>query len=252
MFKVLRLLIGLGLVVGMLGAQPALAQKAITKPWGRTDLDTLISVRTPYRVQDIQEPGAPWLTAFFTKGSYHHFVMMRLDVTAMLQQRLDAGSRKSHSMRADSTKLTAVTLDINKCLRLLTKSPLLAINKPRAGRDYVVGLPSTPGGQASRRVYTGADPDSHEPALMEVQWFELNGVVYFFFCTTVDPDGEDARQEKQKYFSTITLSGRRNYSGPCRQPLYVFCCSYSLPQKQGSTEVTKHSFSIIAFKPSQR
>jgi len=191
------------LVLGMLGAGPVRAQSAINKAWGRTDLDTVVSVRTPYRAQDTQEPGAPWLTAFFTKGSYHHFVIMRLDATALLQQRMETNSHQARPARADTG---TVTLDIDKFLRLMTKSPLLAFNKPKISREYMVSLPAAPGGQVSHRVYSGFDPDSREAAKMEVQWFELNGVLYFFFCTTVDADGEDARQEKQKYFGTIHLN----------------------------------------------
>ena len=186
----------------MLSGRAALAQSAINKPWGHTDLDTLVSVRTPYRAQDIQDDGAPWLTAFFTKGSYHHFVMMRLDVAVLLQQQMAEASRKGHRPRADTG---AVTLDIEKFLRLTTKSPLLAFNKPRVSREYLVNLTAVPGGQASHRVYNGTDAETQEAALMEVRWFALQGVVYFFFCTTIDPNGEEARQEKLRYFSTIQL-----------------------------------------------
>lgn len=206
MFNLSRLASLLFGVVAMLGVRPVLAQSAINKPWGRTDLDTLISVRTPYRAQDVQEEGAPWFTTFFTKGSYHHFTMMRLDATAMLQARLENDSRKGRSIPGDSAKVGTVTLDIEKFLRLITKSPFLAISKPKLSREYAVSLPAAPGGEAINRVYTGIDPDSHEAAQMEVRWFELRGVVYFFFCTTIDPDGEDARQEKLKYFSTIQLN----------------------------------------------
>lgn len=204
MFNLLRRASWLVGVLALLWGRPVLAQSAINKPWGRTDLDTLISVRTPYRAQDIQDPAMPWLTAFFTKGSYHHFTMMRVDMPAMLQQRLEIAARKGHVSKADSG---ALTLNIEKCLRLMTRIPLLALAKPKVSREYVVSLPAAPGGQASHRVYTGVDPDSREAVLMEVSWFERQGVVYFFFCTTVDPDGEEARQEKQKYFSTIELHG---------------------------------------------
>ena len=187
----------------MLGAGPTLAQSAINKPWGRTDLDTVVSVRTPYRAQDVQEPGAPGLTAFFTKGSYHRFVMVRFDARALLQQRLEALPAKA---RPAPVGTGTITLNLDQLLRLLTKSPLLAFDKPQVSREYVVSLPAAPGGQASTRVYTGFDPGAHEATLMEVRWFEREGVVYFFFCTTADPDGEEARQEKQKYFSTIQLS----------------------------------------------
>lgn len=202
MFDSLRRAGWLGLVFGLLSGGPVRAQSAINKPWGRTDLDSLISVRTPYRAQDIQDEEVPWLTAFFTKGSYHHFVMMRLDGQAMLQQQLAAASQKSRATPPDSG---TVTLDIDKCLRTLTKSPLLFINKPKLSREYLVQMPTAPSGQAGHRIYTGLDPDSREAALLEVRWFGLNGVFYFFFCTTVDPDGEEARQEKQRYFSTILV-----------------------------------------------
>ena len=187
----------------MLSVRPARAQSAINKPWGHTDLDSLVSVRTPYRAQDIQDEGVNWLTAFFTKGSYHHFVMMRLDVAAMLQQQLNAAPRRNQRARADSG---AVTLNIEKFLQLATKSPLLAFSKPKLSREYVVSLPAAPGGQASHRVYSGIDTELREAALMEVRWFELEGIIFFFFCTTVDPYGEEARQEKQRYFSTIQLA----------------------------------------------
>lgn len=190
------------LLVGLLGAGPALGQSAINKVWGRTDLDTVISVRTPYRAQDIQEANAPGVTTFFTKGSYNHFVMVRMDMPALLRQRLESSAREGHPARPDSG---VVTLDIEKCLRLMLKSPLLVFGKPKMSREYVVSLPAAPGGQASHRVYTGVDPNSREAALLEVRWFEREGIVYFFFCTTVDPNGEEARQEKQKYFGTIAL-----------------------------------------------
>ena len=202
MFHTTRLVGLLGLVLGLLGASSALAQSAINKVWGRTELDTVISVRTPYRAQDIQEPEAPWATTFFTKGSYNHFVIVRVDVPALLQRQMETTARKGHPARTDSG---VVTLDIEKCLRLMLKSPLLVFSRPKVSREYVVSLPAAPGGQASHRVYTGVDPNSREAALMEVRWFERDGIVYFFFCTTVDPDGEEARQEKQKYFSTIAL-----------------------------------------------
>ena len=202
MFTFSRLARWLGLVLGILGAGPALAQSAINKVWGRTDLDSVISVRTPYRAQDVQEPEAPWLTTFFTKGSYHHFMMMRLDMAGLLQQQLQARPRKGHPARADSG---VVTLDVEKCLRLMIKNPLLAFVKPKISREYGVSLPAAPGGQASHRAYTGVNPDSREAAQMEVRWFDREGIVYFFFCTTVDPDGEEARQEKQKYFNTIAM-----------------------------------------------
>jgi hypothetical protein len=205
MFSFSRRFSWLGLVLGILSTWPALAQSAINKPWGHTDLDSLVSVHTPYRAQDIQEAGVPWLTAFFTKGSYHHFVMMRVDVKAMLQQQLEANPRKNHLAQSDSGAVTTLTLDIDKCLRAMIKSPLLAIVKPKMSREYVVSMPVAPGGQASHRVYKGIDPDSREAALMDVQWFGLQDAVYFFFCTTVDPDGEAARQEKQRYFSTIQV-----------------------------------------------
>lgn len=202
MFIVLRVFGRLGLILGIMRAEPTLAQSAINKPWGHTDLDTVVSVRTPYRAQDIQEEGAPWLTAFFTKGSYHHFVMMRLDVAALVQQQYDAASRKGRPAQAGTG---AVTLNIEKFLQESIKSPLLAFNKPKMTSEYVVSLPAAPDEQASHRIYTGIDPDSREPALLEVRWFELKGIVYFFFCTNVDPGGEEARQEKQRYFSTIQL-----------------------------------------------
>ena len=96
-------------------------------------------------------------------------------------------------------------MNIEKFLQATAKSPLLAFSKPRLSREYVVSLPAAPGGQASHRVYSGIDAELRESALMEVRWFGLEGVLYFFFCTTVDPDGEEARQEKQRYFSTIQL-----------------------------------------------
>ena len=199
----LRLIGWFGMFAGLLVTKPALAQSVINKPWGHTELDTVVSVRTPYRAQNLQDEGMRWLTAFFTKGSYHHFVMMRLDVSGMLQQQLETAPRKGHRSQPDSG---AVTLNIEKCLRSMMKIPLLAFDKPKVSREYLVSLPAAPGGQASHRIYTGVDPDSHETALLEVRWFEVRGVVYFFFCTTVDPDGEDARQEKQRYFSTIQLN----------------------------------------------
>ena len=117
--------------------------------------------------------------------------------------KFDAAAGKGRPASADSG---TVTLNIDKCLRQLVKLPWLAISKPKMSQEYTVNLPIAPDGQASHRVYTGIDPDSREAARMEVRWFSLQDVVYFFFCTTVDVDGEAARQEKQRYFSTIESS----------------------------------------------
>lgn len=183
--------------------EPARAQSAINRPWGYTNLDTLVSVRTPYRAQDVQDEMVPWLTVFFTKGSYHHFMMARVDVQKMVQQKFDAAANKGRPAPADGGE---VTLNADKCLQGLLKLPWVAIVKPKMYQEYAVSMPIAPGGQASHRVYNGLDPDSHEAARMEVRWFGLEGVVYFFFCSTVDVDGEEARQEKLRYFSTIESS----------------------------------------------
>lgn len=198
-----RLACGLGLVLSLVSAQSARAQSAINKPWGYTNLDTLVSVRTPYRAQEVSDATMPWLMAFFTKGSYHHFMMVRIDVRGMVQQQVNTANKKGNSTLADND---AVVLDADKCLQGLLKLPWLALAKPKLSQEYVVNTPLAPDGQASHRVYSGVDPDSREAARMEVRWFNLQDVVYFFFCTTVDVDGDESRQERLRYFSTIEPS----------------------------------------------
>jgi len=98
-----------------------------------------------------------------------------------------------------------MTIDIDKFFRRITKTDFLQFSKARLGREYAVSLPSAPNGIALHRSYSGFDDVSQETATMDVTWFERAQVLYMFFCTTVAPDDPTASEEKQRYFSSISV-----------------------------------------------
>jgi hypothetical protein len=130
---------------------------------------------------------------FTAPGRYNRFLIVRVDLDGMAQ----ANPRKAGD--------GGMTIDFDKFFRRITKTDFLQFSKARLGREYAVSLPAAPNGSAMHRSYSGFDDISDEPATMEVTWFERAQVVYMFFCTTVAPDDPTAFEEKQRYFSSISI-----------------------------------------------
>jgi hypothetical protein len=181
------------LLLCLLYLPTAQAQSNTTRKWGHTDLDSLVSVSTPYRGEPGHNPEAPWFSIFTAPGRYNRFVMVRVDLVGMAR----ANPRKAGD--------GGMTIDIDKFFRRITKTDFLQFSKAKLGREYAVSLPTAPNGSALHRSYSGFDNISEEIATMEVTWFERAQVIYMFFCTTVAPDETTALEEKQRYFSSISV-----------------------------------------------
>lgn len=172
---------------------PSYGQPSTRKIWGHTDLDTVVSVRTPFRGQDYQDEKLQYFTSFVAAGHANRFVMLRMDMKQLARE------------LPQKTKGGALAMDIDKFLhRAITKN-FLQFVQPKLTREYPVSLATAPELTAMHRLYTGIDDISQEAATMEVTWFSINHVIYMFFCTTVDTVGPEGSEERLHYFSTIQV-----------------------------------------------
>lgn len=186
-------LLGLGLHIGLL--LPARAQYSTGYKWGLTELDSLVSVRTPVRGEPLySDSPMPWLQQFKAASYYNRFLLFRIDLGAL--------PSASGQLPADRS---ALHLNADLFFRALLKEEFLNFRKARLSAEYWVTVPSAPEGQAIYRSYTGRDEISDNPSVLEATWFDRNGVVYLFLCTTIYPDDVKANEEKQQFFSTIAV-----------------------------------------------
>jgi hypothetical protein len=164
------------------------------RTWGHTDLDTLVSVRTPFRGEEYQDEKILYFKAFFATGYANRFVMVRMDMEQMAR---DAPQK---------AKGGALVIDIDKFLHRAIAKNFLQFVHPQFTREYPVSLVTKPDLTARHRFYTGIDDVSQDKATMEVTWFSVGQVIYMFFCTTVDTTSQGGIEERQHYFSTIQLA----------------------------------------------
>ena len=183
----------LSLLLGTL-AGPACAQYATGSGWGLTELDSIVSVRTPYRGEPTRDETAPWFASYTTSSYSNRFEATRLDLNRFAQQQA-----------TDKSAVSGVSLDMNKVFRALLKSRAQPFGKAKLKAEYAVSLPSAPEGYAMHRTYSGYGTIAEKPASMEIIWFARQGVVYVFFCTTVGDETQQASEERQRFFSTITV-----------------------------------------------
>ena len=162
--------------------------------WGRTELDSVVSVRTPVRGEPGQDPRSPWCVAFTTTSHYNRFFMVRLDYPA---------SPQFGPVLKDGTQ--TMILDMDKFFRLYIKTDYLQFSKPRLTGELTVSLPTAPSGSSMHRTYSGRDEITQSPSTLEATWFMRANVLYMFICTTVDMQTPQANEEKMRFFSTITI-----------------------------------------------
>ena len=186
----------LALFLGLVAASSASAQSGYSTgfKWGRTELDSIVSVRTPVRGESEQDPELPWAVAFRTSSYYNRFFMMRLDYAA---------SPQFAAQLRDGTQ--TMVIDVDKFFRRVVKTEFLHFVKPRLTGQHPVSLPAAPDGSALHRTYAGRDDLSQSPATLEATWFVRANVLYVFMCTTTDVETLRAGEEKRQFFGTITI-----------------------------------------------
>ena len=179
----------------ILRAGPAQGQYSTGYKWGRTELDSIVSVRTPVRGEPLGvDPQNAWMQSFKAASYFNRFLLIRMDLAALYLAR---------GVRLDSA--SELHLNADKLLGPLVKDPFLEFRKPRLRQEYAVQLPTAPGGYAAHRHYTGIDEMSNQPATMDIRWFDRNSVTYLFLCITLDAITPQAGEEKQQFFNTIII-----------------------------------------------
>ena len=163
--------------------------------WGLTELDTLVSVRTPFAGEPTEDPAVPGFIMYTAAGHYNRFVALRMDYD------IASGKQSSSDGKID----THIILNADKVFRRIINKEFLQFDKAKLTHEYGLALTATPVMGAMHRVYRGFDTIFQEPADLEVTWFSKNHVVYIFFCTTLEGAKQEANEEKQHYFSTISV-----------------------------------------------
>ena len=193
MFTFSRLVGWLGLVLGMLGANPALAQSS--SPWPITRLDSVASVRMPYAGTVDEEASELGLTIYSTSTSDNDFDALVFIPVPNTAQPLGPDQY--------------LVPDVDRFLSMLMKVPNKSFSKAKLKSSFSVTLPSAPRNQAVHQVYAGFDNFHQVPAALELTWVLLGPKLYVFRCSYSLPEERGAAEDRQHFFSTITFETSR-------------------------------------------
>ena len=178
------------MVSGLLSV--AAGPAARRSPWATTRVDGVVSVEMPYAGTMEQDSSAAevHLRRYATTTSDNSFEALRLEYG-------------SGTFTDTPGQNGWVALNIDKFLKRYLAIPEHHFSNARLTASFPVSVPTAPDGTGFHRLYRGFDERRQEPVLLELTWVARGNVVYIFSCANLLPEEAGAREDKQRFFTTI-------------------------------------------------